>query len=102
MHRLRITCLAKRTANSQKTTISTTNDVDFDETESEDYYLVIGLEPFFYKQSNDTLYLFSQTIVKIPRNFKSNWIIIQNYTDNPTLMDFHQDKNYKTPNRNAQ
>ncbi|WP_316764908.1 hypothetical protein [Pedobacter aquatilis] len=85
------------TGDSQTTIISTTDKVDFNKKESDEYFIFNGLQPFFYRQSNDSLLLYSQTVVHVPKNMKTKWKIIQNVVDNPTLMDFHHDKKYTKP-----
>jgi hypothetical protein len=85
------------TGDNQITIISPTNDIDFDKKETEDYYIFNGLEPFLYRQSNDSLILYLRTKVKTPKNFKTKWKIIQNIADNPELMNLHQDKRFKAP-----
>ena len=85
------------TGDSQITTISTSDKIDFNKKESEDYYIFNGLEPFLYRQSNDSLILYSQTIVAVPKNLKTKWKIVYETVDNPTLMDLRQAEKVKTP-----
>lgn len=85
------------TADNQITTISTTDSVDFNKRQSNEYYIINGLDPFFYRQSSDSLFLYTQTPITVPKNFQSKWKIIQIIEDSPTLMSFHHDKRYKRP-----
>lgn len=85
------------TGDSQITTISTTDKIDFNKKESDDYYIFNGLEPFLYRQSNDSLILYSQTIVNVPKNLKTKWKIIQETVDNPTFSDLRKAEKVKVP-----
>lgn len=85
------------TGDSQITIISTTDKIDFNKKESDDYYIFEGLEPFLYKQSNDSLILYTQKVVNVPKNLKTNWKIIQVTVDNPTLLDLKKEVTVKAP-----
>lgn len=82
------------TGDSQITIITNDEEREF-EIDSTKQIISKGLEPFLYKVSNDTLFLTLRQKIKIPNGFNSNWIIIQNEVDNPTMMDLRHDKDFK-------
>ena len=61
------------TGDNQITFISPDSNFDFNKKDSNDHYIFIGLEPFFYKQSNDSLILYLRTKVNVPKNFKTKY-----------------------------
>lgn len=85
------------TGDSKITTISSTDNIDFNKKQSDTYYIIEGLDPFFYKQSNDNLILYSMTRITVPKNFKTKWKIILNQVDNPTFTSLYKDKGYSRP-----
>jgi hypothetical protein len=85
------------TGDQQVTYISTKPILNFDSIAIDECYKVEGLEPFLYRQSNDTLFLNSQVAIPVPPNFKSEWKIVQIITDNPALMNLRENEAYKKP-----
>ena len=83
------------TGDSQTTVISATNKIDFDKLEKESVYIFNGLQPFSYKQHDDSLILYLQQPVQIPQKIKTKWKIIQKVVDNPTLIELRQNKEIK-------
>ncbi len=82
------------TGDSQRTIITTDNGDDF-EVDSTRQIIFDGLEPFLYRQNNDTLVLYVWTKATIPKDFKSPWTIIQIEVDNLKMMDLRRDNSYK-------
>ncbi|MBS1507079.1 MAG: hypothetical protein JSS79_10575 [Bacteroidetes bacterium] len=74
------------TGDHQLTVISTEDEGEF-KIDSTKQIIFIGLEPFLYKVSNDTLFLTLRQKSKIPDGFNSRWIIIQREVDNLTMMN---------------
>ena len=86
------------TNDSQITLISSSNLKPVIRTkESDEYFLFKGLEPFLYRQSNDSLFLYSQTPIQTPKNFKSKWKIIKHVVENSFLMTLHKDTRFRAP-----
>lgn len=85
------------TGENQTTVITLSNDTDFDKKQSDDYYVFSGLEPFFYRQANDSLILYSRTKVNVPKRFKTRWKIVQYIVDNPSFMRLYKDSIFKSP-----
>ncbi len=82
---------------SKITIISSTDNIDFNKKQSDTDYIIEGLDPFFYKQNNDNLILYSMTRITVPKNLKTKWKIILNQVDNPTFMRLYKDKRYSRP-----
>lgn len=74
------------TGDSQLTIITTEDKGEF-EVDSTRQIIFKGLDPFLYRVSNDTLFLILGQKSKIPENFKSQWTIVQQEVDNPTMMN---------------
>ena len=85
------------TGDSKITTISLVENIDFDKTQSDTYYIFEGLDPFFYRQSDDSLILYCMTRIKVPKNFNTKWKIILNQVDNTTFMNLYKDNIYSRP-----
>lgn len=82
------------TDDNQITVISSEDDENFN-IDKNKHFIFNGLTPFFYKQKNDTLFLFVRTKGHVPKNFKSNWKVIQTEVNNATMMNLYNDKTYK-------
>lgn len=52
-------------------------------------YVFKGLEPFFYKFSNDSLILFTRLNAEVPPNFNSKIQIVQKQLPNSQIMDLY-------------
>lgn len=85
------------TGDQQVTYISAKAILHFDSIATDECYKVEGLEPFLYRPSNDTLFLYSQVAIPVPPKFQSEWKIVQILTDNPALMNLRQNETYKKP-----
>lgn len=79
---------------SQLTIITPEGNVEF-EIDSAKQIIFRGLQPFFYKQSNDTLILCVSKKAVIPKNFNSPWTIIQKEIDNGKMIDLRRNYEYK-------
>ena len=82
------------TGDSQLTILTTEVDSKF-ELDSTRQIIFKGLEPFRYKQINDTLILCVRKKVIVPKGFKSSWTIIQKELDNSQMTDLRRDYEYK-------
>ncbi|SHE77072.1 hypothetical protein [Pedobacter caeni] len=61
--------------------------------DSENDYILEGLQEVFYKQTKDTLTLFLRRKFKLPKDFESKVVIRQIELENPQFMDlFDQSK----------
>ena len=54
------------TGDSQITTISTNDDIDLSITENQDYFIFNQLQPFFYRQSHDSLTIYTRSEIDFP------------------------------------
>ena len=82
------------TGGSQLTIVTTEDQGEFEE-DSTRQIIFRGLEPFLYMQANYTLTLFVHAKAMIPKEFKSEWTIIQIEVDNSRINYLRRDSNYK-------
>lgn len=85
------------TGDKQLTIITTDKKTDVWRASEDENYIYDGLEPFTYRQSNDSLIIYSHSAVSVPKHFKSRWKIIQHKVENSFMMDLYTDKRYKHP-----
>ena len=55
---------------------------------------MISSTPLFYKQTVDSLIIYTMTSSRVPANFRSKVKILQIEIDNPTMMKLVKNKNY--------
>ena len=82
------------TDDNQLIVISKSHRKDFT-TDSTVDYIYSGLSDFFYKFSQDTLYIYSIEKSVIPSKLKSQIKIVQVELKNPEMMDLIKDESYK-------
>ncbi|HEY9259079.1 hypothetical protein [Chitinophaga sp.] len=78
-----------------------TNDKDEDAGPSENTdYIFKGFSPIFYKQSNDTIYIFCSVASIVPPNWINSFTIHQIELNNQEVMKLLDKENYKKENLN--
>ncbi|WP_299822411.1 hypothetical protein [uncultured Pontibacter sp.] len=82
------------TGDRQITIISLDEEKEF-KVDSTSQIMFHGLEPFLYQVRTDSLILFVRQKAKIPVNFKTDWVIIQNEIENPKMMTLRANPAYK-------
>lgn len=82
------------TGDHQLTVIETDDEREFEE-DSTKQITFKGLEPFLYKVSNDTLFLFLDEKSTVPNGFNSTWTIIQKEVDDRTMRKLKRDPELK-------
>lgn len=83
------------TGSSQLTLITTEKNNGEFQPDSTSQIIFKGLEPFWYKQSNDTLILCVREKTIVPKGFNSSWIIIQKEIDTREISDLIGNYEYK-------
>ena len=67
---------------------------EFEETDTKTEYIYKGLSDFYYKQSNDTLYIYTSNISLVPDSFHSSFVIVQKEMKPSQMYDLSTNNNY--------